>query len=157
MRFKPLIAITLLLSLSVVAYAHPGRTDSNGGHTDHSTGEYHYHHGQPAHQHYDIDGDGDLDCPYKTAVITKPQDETTSSSNDITDYLDDNEEEVDPTELQKEEPPSPKETKTVRDVVSSVFKFLYNCLIVLAAIFFGVCIVGAIICGIADVIKRNRR
>ena len=80
MRFKPLIAIALLLSLSVVAYAHPGRTDSDGGHINHSTGEYHYHHGYPEHQHYDIDGDGDLDCPYKTAIITKPKDETTSST-----------------------------------------------------------------------------
>ena len=65
MRFrKLLIAITLCLSLSVVVSAHPGRTDQNGGHTDHNTGEYHYHHGYPAHQHYDMDGDGRLDCPY---------------------------------------------------------------------------------------------
>lgn len=40
------------------ASAHPGRTDANGGHYNHSTGEYHYHHGYPAHQH--IDGV----CPY---------------------------------------------------------------------------------------------
>lgn len=33
------------------SFAHPGRTDSKGGHYDHSTGEYHYHHGYPAHQH----------------------------------------------------------------------------------------------------------
>lgn len=33
------------------AIAHPGRTDSHGGHYDSSTGEYHYHHGYPAHQH----------------------------------------------------------------------------------------------------------
>lgn len=44
--------------------AHSGRTDSNGGHTNHATGEYHYHHGMPAHNHYDIDGDGRIDCPY---------------------------------------------------------------------------------------------
>lgn len=40
------------------AYAHPGATDANGGHYDHSTGEYHYHHGYPAHQH------PDGRCPY---------------------------------------------------------------------------------------------
>lgn len=45
-------------------YAHPGRTGGNGGHTNHSTGEYHYHHGYSAHGHYDIDGDGVVDCPY---------------------------------------------------------------------------------------------
>lgn len=44
--------------------AHPGRTDGSGGHTNHSTGEYHYHHGHAAHDHYDMDGDGVLDCPY---------------------------------------------------------------------------------------------
>lgn len=45
--------------------AHGGRTDANGGHTDHSTGEYHYHHGYEAHQHpngvcpYDFDDQTD--------------------------------------------------------------------------------------------------
>lgn len=46
------------------SYAHSGRTDGNGGHIDHSTGEYHYHHGYPAHQHWDMNNDGKLDCPY---------------------------------------------------------------------------------------------
>lgn len=47
------LSITLLtvFLLSTVAFAHSGRTDSKGGHYDHSTGEYHYHHGHPAHQH----------------------------------------------------------------------------------------------------------
>ena len=43
----------LLLALSSAALAHPGRTDAYGGHTDHSTGQYHYHHGHEAHQHPD--------------------------------------------------------------------------------------------------------
>lgn len=43
--------ILLFVLLSSIAYGHPGKTDSNGGHTDSSTGEYHYHHGYPAHQH----------------------------------------------------------------------------------------------------------
>lgn len=60
-----LVICTFCLSfICIMAHAHPGRTDSNGGHTDHSTGEYHYHHGYPAHDHYDIDGDGIIDCPY---------------------------------------------------------------------------------------------
>ncbi len=50
--------------LAVPASAHAGKTDGNGGHYDHSTGTYHYHHGYPAHQHFDIDGDGVVDCPY---------------------------------------------------------------------------------------------
>lgn len=58
------LACFLALILPLSASAHPGKTDSSGGHTDHSTGEYHYHHGYPAHQHYDMDGDGVADCPY---------------------------------------------------------------------------------------------
>lgn len=59
--------LTLLLCLFFLcpsALAHGGKTDANGGHYDRSTGEYHYHHGYPAHQHYDMDGDGIIDCPY---------------------------------------------------------------------------------------------
>lgn len=60
-----LVTLTATVAYTTLAVnAHPGRTDSNGGHTDHSTGEYHYHHGYSAHDHYDMDGDGDLDCPY---------------------------------------------------------------------------------------------
>ena len=57
-----LISIVIIISGScVVVFAHPGKTDSDGGHFDRSTGEYHYHHGYPAHQHengtcpYDFD------------------------------------------------------------------------------------------------------
>lgn len=57
-----LLAFLLLLSPTVLA--HSGKTDANGGHYDRSTGEYHYHHGYPAHQHYDMDSDGIIDCPY---------------------------------------------------------------------------------------------
>lgn len=59
-------AVLLFIILSAVTvYAHPGKTDSNGGHTDRSTGEYHYHHGYPAHNHSDLDGDGVKEyCPY---------------------------------------------------------------------------------------------
>lgn len=56
--------LSLCLLLPVTAQLHPGSTDSKGGHIDNSTGEYHYHHGYPAHQHEDLDGDGVLDCPY---------------------------------------------------------------------------------------------
>ena len=44
-------AIVFAIILSTIALAHPGRTDSNGGHYDHNSGEYHYHHGYEAHQH----------------------------------------------------------------------------------------------------------
>lgn len=42
---------SVLFCFCVTSFAHPGRTDKNGGHYDRSTGEYHYHHGYPAHQH----------------------------------------------------------------------------------------------------------
>lgn len=64
LRWIALIFIVAWALFSTTVYAHSGRTDGNGGHTNHSTGEYHYHHGHSAHQHYDMDDDGDADCPY---------------------------------------------------------------------------------------------
>ena len=46
-RFLPL----LLMLLPAFALASPGDTDANGGHYEHATGLYHYHHGYAAHQH----------------------------------------------------------------------------------------------------------
>lgn len=43
--------VVIILGSCVAVFAHPGKTDSDGGHFDRSTGEYHYHHGYPAHQH----------------------------------------------------------------------------------------------------------
>lgn len=64
-KFLSLILCALLVLLCVqTTYAHSGGTDSAGGHYDSSSGEYHYHHGYPAHDHYDMDGDGVADCPY---------------------------------------------------------------------------------------------
>lgn len=57
-KILSIIVLTMLLCASV--FAHPGRTDSNGGHYDHSTGEYHYHHGYGPHNH------SDSSCPYNT-------------------------------------------------------------------------------------------
>lgn len=79
MKSKSLIicfAVCLISLLVVTVFAHPGRTDGKGGHTDHSTGEYHYHHGYSAHDHYDMDGDGVVDCPYDF------DDKTDHSSNE---------------------------------------------------------------------------
>ena len=53
-----IISASIAIAATGYAYAHPGRTDSQGGHTDRTTGEYHFHHGYPAHQHEDRDGDG---------------------------------------------------------------------------------------------------
>jgi len=58
------LLVALLFMLAITAAAHPGSTDEDGGHVDRSTGEYHYHHGYPAHEHYDMNHDGRVDCPY---------------------------------------------------------------------------------------------
>lgn len=60
-----MLLVVLLCALSITISAHSGRTDGNGGHYDRSSGEYHYHHGRSAHDHYDINGDGIIDCPYE--------------------------------------------------------------------------------------------
>lgn len=75
--------LTLFLCLFLLcpsALAHGGKTDANGGHYDRSTGEYHYHHGYPAHQHYDMDGDGVVDCPYNFDDQTDHSSHSGSSS-----------------------------------------------------------------------------
>lgn len=74
--------LALFASLVLCVNAHPGRTDSKGGHTDRSTGEYHYHHGYSAHSHYDMDGDGDIDCPYNFKDTTEHKTESNSTSKD---------------------------------------------------------------------------
>ncbi len=48
---KTRLLALLLLLLPACALASPGDTDANGGHYEHATGLYHYHHGYPAHQH----------------------------------------------------------------------------------------------------------
>lgn len=46
-RITSLCTITVLLFclFTLQTFAHPGSLDENGGHYDHSTGEYHYHEG----------------------------------------------------------------------------------------------------------------
>ena len=45
MKKSIIIAIVtiLLVAITATALAHPGRTDSNGGHYNRKTGEYHKH------------------------------------------------------------------------------------------------------------------
>ena len=52
------LVLILVLMIPLVSLAHSGRTDSDGGHYDRTTGEYHYHHGYGEHQH------PDGVCPY---------------------------------------------------------------------------------------------
>lgn len=86
---KFLLCMTTLFILPLLcmpASAHPGKTDENGGHYDQETGEYHYHHGYPAHAHYDMDGDGYVDCPYDFDDQTGHYSGSSSSSVGGTSY-----------------------------------------------------------------------
>lgn len=59
-----ILLFIVVASFILTSFAHSGGTDSHGGHYDHKNGGYHFHHGNSAHDHYDIDGDGKDDCPY---------------------------------------------------------------------------------------------
>lgn len=77
-----LAIIICFLSFSLSVFGHSGRTDSNGGHWNHSTGEYHWHHGYSAHQHQDRDGDGYKEwCPYKNSNSTSNNNAGSNSNN----------------------------------------------------------------------------
>jgi len=75
------LSIALFASAHIPVFAHTGKTDSNGGHTDYSTGDYHYHHGYPAHAHYDMNNDGTIDCPYDYDDQTNHSSGSNSSSS----------------------------------------------------------------------------
>ena len=75
---KLLLAIFIVIFIflnPLCSFAHSGRTDSNGGHYDRTTGEYHYHHGYPAHQH--TNGI----CPYNFVDKTNHNSNTSNNSN----------------------------------------------------------------------------
>ena len=73
MRRRVLALMFLCCWLPCVALAHPGNTDSKGGHHNRKTGEYHYHHGYPEHQH--TNGK----CPYDFDDKTGSRSGTSSS------------------------------------------------------------------------------
>lgn len=88
--FIILTLVILCFLFSVTAFAHSGRTDADGGHYNRSTGEYHYHHGYPAHQH--TDGV----CPYNFKDKTNHSSSGSSgssgkSSNSTQTTIDDSE------------------------------------------------------------------
>lgn len=79
MKLKIITIALLIILFSIPSFAHSGGTDSSGGHYDSSNGEYHYHHGYSAHDHYDMDGDGDDDCP---KTFKKPNGWNTSTAQE---------------------------------------------------------------------------
>ena len=51
MKRSMFVLTAIMLSFSV--FAHPGKTDANGGHYSRANGIYHYHHGYEGHYHTD--------------------------------------------------------------------------------------------------------
>ena len=81
---KTIIAIAIAIPLTTqLAFAHSGRTDSNGGHKDNKNvsglGSYHYHcGGYPAHLH-----DNGV-CPYKNTSTSSSSSSSSSSGSSST-------------------------------------------------------------------------
>lgn len=48
LKLSLLLSVYIFIISGIAVYAHSGRTDSNGGHWDRSTGTYHYHTGEYA-------------------------------------------------------------------------------------------------------------
>lgn len=78
-RFLSILLFLLCLA-STSAYAHPGQTDEYGGHYDYSFGDYHYHHGFPAHYHKDGY------CPYNFVDNTGENSGTPGSGTSVHYY-----------------------------------------------------------------------
>lgn len=76
--FLNLFFVLIIFSLSVSAYAHPGRLDSNGGHYDRSTGEYHYHDGASSGSGSGSNSDSE---DYTYSVFLGPTDNYSSGSS----------------------------------------------------------------------------
>lgn len=106
------MALVLAVTLCIgSASAHPGRTDANGGHYNHSTGEYHYHHGYPAHQH--IDGV----CPYDYDDRTGWNSGSSSQEKGLY-YLDGT-----PVERKEETKPKPEPAEDKKDQTGGLIAF----------------------------------
>lgn len=106
------VALVLAATLCIgSASAHPGRTDANGGHYNHSTGEYHYHHGYPAHQH--IDGV----CPYDYDDRTGWNSGSSSQEKGLY-YLDGT-----PVERKNEAKPKPEPAEDKKDQTGGLIAF----------------------------------
>ena len=123
-------SLLVLLTVATAVYAHSGRTDSAGGHTNHSTGEYHYHHGYDDHQHYDMNGDGVADCPYKFKDNTTRKIRGSSSTKTFTDEIDM------PNQQKTEEAPETKADPVEQQKKSSTISFEKVMWIIFAAVFF---------------------
>ena len=78
------VASLLVPLLALIVFSHPGKTDSSGGHYNRSTGEYHYHHGYPAHSHENGICPYDFDDKTASKEATTRNNATTKKSDKYT-------------------------------------------------------------------------
>lgn len=120
-KISRFVLVTLfLLIIPVSVFAHPGRTDSNGGHYNRSTGKYHYHHGYPEHQH------PNGVCPYEKKTSS---DTTTKATSDPSPSRSADDVPI------KKMPPSDQSTKIPYDTF-----YLILFAAILIGLFLGICI-----------------
>lgn len=74
---KKITILLLILLLTTFSFAHSGKTDSKGGHYNRSTGEYHYHHGYPAHS---VCG---VNCPYNNIDATNHKSSSSTKTTNL--------------------------------------------------------------------------
>lgn len=126
---KRIILLLLVIVLSVCfipmsASAHSGKTDSAGGHHDTATGEYHYHHGHPAHDHKNGV------CPYgdyDNSSSYSDYDDTDYSSSDYT-YSNQSTQEPQRTRISASQPGSNRVTWQIVIVVALlVIAWIFVC------------------------------
>ena len=106
-----LLIVFLLIIFTVVPAAHPGRTDENGGHYSYEDGEYHYHHGYPAHQHENGE------CPYDFKNNERTHSGTNSSSDISRDY---NSKAKDSSSYNEEKDRKVKKNKTINIIIIAI-------------------------------------
>lgn len=101
MKLKIFIIIFIaFISTCIISYAHPGRLDSNGGHYNRATGEYHYHNGSHSSgssssvEELNISNDTSEEKSswerYKEKVQSKKENPETKSQNITTSNDDEN-------------------------------------------------------------------
>ena len=81
-----ILSLIIICCSSSLVLAHSGRTDTNGGHFNRDTGDYHYHHGLPEHDH------PDGVCPYESnneesSSNTTTETETSESPSNFVKFL----------------------------------------------------------------------
>ena len=143
------ICVVAALTLPMAIFAHGGRTDGKGGHYDINEGEYHYHHGYPAHDHYDMNGDGYIDCPYSIRKDEVTGDWQPQTEGPHTGRIEK------PRETEKTEVTEEKTEKKKKSVLKEIGIWIIATAIV-AGIPIALCYIGELVRFIASRLNKRR-